>query len=253
MRITVHVGDGEWGRSRPIEWLRDEGLLSDVVTYVHCNTLADDELEMIGASGGSASVAADIELSMGHGWPATGRLLAAGIQPSLSIDVCTLNGGDMFGAMKATIAAERALRNAAAADAGSVVTTLVPSCRDVVEYATIAGARANGLDADTGSLTPGKQADIIVLRTDSAAMLPVNNPYGSIVYSAHPGVVDTVLVGGVAVKRDGHLVADLERVRRLAYDSRDYLFARGADDPAIPGARLGGDWIPEPMKAKTES
>ena len=44
-RITVHVGDGEWGRSRPIAWLRDEGLLSDVVTYVHCNTLADDELE----------------------------------------------------------------------------------------------------------------------------------------------------------------------------------------------------------------
>ena len=83
--------------------------------------------------------------------------------------------------------------------------------------------------------------------------MPVNNPYGSIVYSAHPGVVDTVLVGGVAVKREGHLVADLERVRRLAYDSRDYLFARGADDPAIPGARVGGDWIPEPMKAKTES
>ncbi len=105
----MHVGDGEWGRSRPIAWLRDEGLLSDVVTYVHCNTLADDELEMIGASGGTASVAADIELSMGHGWPATGRLLAVGIQPSLSIDVCTLNGGDMFGAMKATIAAERGL------------------------------------------------------------------------------------------------------------------------------------------------
>jgi 5-methylthioadenosine/S-adenosylhomocysteine deaminase len=251
-RITVHVGDGEWGRSRPIAWLRDEGLLSDVVTYVHCNTLADDELEMIGASGGTASVSADIELSMGHGWPATGRLLAAGIQPSLSIDVCTLNGGDMFGAMKATIAAERALRNAAAADAGTVVTELVPTCRDVVEYATIAGARANGLESKTGSLTPGKQADIIVLRTDSAAMLPVNNPYGSIVYSAHPGVVDTVLVAGVAVKRDGRLVADLERVRGLAYASRDYLFARGAADPSIPGARAGGGWIPEAMVAKTE-
>jgi cytosine/adenosine deaminase-related metal-dependent hydrolase len=249
-RITVHVGDGEWGRTRPIEWLRDEGLLSDLVTYVHCNTLADDELDMIAASGGTASVSADIELSMGHGWPATGRLLAAGIQPSLSIDVCTLNGGDMFGAMKATVAAERALRNAAAADAGTVVDELVPSCRDVVEYATIAGARANGMEARTGSLTPGKRADVIVLSTDSAAMLPVNNPYGSIVYSANPGVVDTVLVDGVVVKRDGRLLADLERVRRLAYESRDYLFARGADDPAIPGARVGGDWTPELMRAK---
>jgi cytosine/adenosine deaminase-related metal-dependent hydrolase len=251
-RITVHVGDGEWGRSRPIAWLRDEGLLSDTVTYVHCNTLADDEFDMIAASGGTASVAADIELSMGHGWPATGRLLAAGIEPTLSIDVCTLNGGDMFGAMKATIAAERALRNAAAVDAGTVVGELVPTCRDVVRYATIAGARANGLDARTGSLTPGKQADIIVLRTDTAGMFPVNNPYGSVVYSAHPGVVDTVLVDGVAVKRDGRLVADLARLRRMADESRDYLFARAADDPAIGDARVGGEWIPEAMQARVE-
>ncbi|HLF42607.1 MAG TPA: amidohydrolase family protein [Acidimicrobiia bacterium] len=253
VRITVHVGDGEWGRSRPIAWLEQSGLLGDDVTYVHCNTLADDELEMIAASGGTASVAADIELSMGHGWPATGRLLAVGIRPSLSIDVCTLNGGDMFGAMKATIAAERALRHAAAVAEGRVLEELRPTTRDVVEFATIEGARAIGLLGRIGTITPGKQADLISLSTRDPAMFPVNNPFGAIVYSAHPGVVENVMVDGRWLKRGGQLVnVDLDGIRRAADESRDYLFARARQDPAIPDARTGGDWFPRPMVAITE-
>lgn len=250
LRISIHVGDGEWGRTRPVAWMREQALLGDDVTYVHCNTLADDELEMIAASGGTASVSADIELSMGHGWPATGRLLAVGVRPSLSIDVCTLNSGDIFGAMRSTIAAERALGNAAAAAKGTVVDALVPSCREVLEFATVEGARATGLLARTGTLAPGKDADLVVLRTDTPGMLPLNNPYGAIVYSAHPGTVDTVLVRGRIVKRSGRLVGvDLDRIRRLAEASRDRIFRRAQDDPVIPGAHLGGTWFPAPMPA----
>jgi 5-methylthioadenosine/S-adenosylhomocysteine deaminase len=251
-RITVHVGDGEWGKSRPIEWLKEVDLLGPDVTYVHCNMLADDELSMIADSGGTASVSADIELSMGHGWPATGRLLAAGVRPSLSIDVTSLNGGDMFGAMKATIATQRALDNAAADAAGEAVERLSLTCRDVIEFATIEGARANGLDHKVGSLTPGKAADIVILRTDQTAMFPVNNPSGSVVYSAHPGTVHTVLVEGKPVKRGGKLVdVDLKRVRRLAYETRDHLFEQASSDPVIADARTGGDWIPGRMAAPT--
>jgi 5-methylthioadenosine/S-adenosylhomocysteine deaminase len=250
LRVSVHVGDGEWGRTRPVAWMREAGLLGDDVTYVHCNTLADDELAMIAGSGGTASVSADIELSMGHGWPATGRLLAAGIRPSLSIDVCTLNSGDMFGAMRSTIASQRALANAEAAARGTVVDALVPSCPDVVGFATVEGARATGLLDRTGSLTVGKDADLIVLSTDSPGMFPLNNPWGAIVYSGHPGTVDTVLVRGNVRKRGGRLVgADLARVRRLAEASRDRLFARAADDPATADAHLGGTWFPAPMTA----
>ena len=253
VRITVHVGDGEWGRSRPIAWLKESGLLGNDVTYVHCNTLADDELVMIAESGGTASVAADVELSMGHGWPATGRLLAVGIRPSLSIDVCTLNGGDMFGAMKATVAAERGLRHAAAVSSGEVLEELMPTTRDVVGFATIEGARATGLIDRTGTITPGKWADLISLNTDDPAMFPVNNPYGSIVYSAHPGVVANVMVAGSWLKRAGTLVgADMTGLRRLAEETRDYLFEQARKDPAIPDARPGGDWFPRPMIARTE-
>lgn len=250
-RITLHVGDGEFGKTRPVAWLKDRDLLGPDATYVHCNMLGDDELRMIADSGGTASVSADIELSMGHGWPATGRLIEAGVRPSLSIDVCTLNGGDMFGAMKATVATERAIRNAEADERGTVVEDLAPSCRDAVAFATVEGARANGLLHKVGTLTPGKEADLIVLRTDSPGMYPVNNPYGAIVYSAHPGVVDTVMVAGNLVKRGGQFVQqDMERLRRLAYETRDYLFEQTKGDGVISDAAPGGKWTPAALRAQ---
>jgi 5-methylthioadenosine/S-adenosylhomocysteine deaminase len=250
-RITVHVGDGEWGKSRPIEWMRENDLLAPDVTYVHCNMLGDDELEMIADSGGTASVAADVELQMGHGWPATGRLLDAGIRPSLSIDVCSSNSGDMFGAMRSTIASQRGRDNGIADEKGiSLVEELRLSCKDVVEFATVQGARACGIDGKVGSLTPGKEADLIAIATDTLSLTPMNNPWGAVVYAAHPGNVDTVIVAGRVVKRDGKLLdADVERVRRLALETRDYLLEQAASDPAIADARVGGDWIPEQVRA----
>jgi 5-methylthioadenosine/S-adenosylhomocysteine deaminase len=74
-RVTVHNGDGEWGKRRPVAWMRDHGMLSDKITHVHCSSLAPDEFQMIADSGGSASISADVEAQMGLGWPATGRLL----------------------------------------------------------------------------------------------------------------------------------------------------------------------------------
>jgi 5-methylthioadenosine/S-adenosylhomocysteine deaminase len=248
-RITVHVGDGEWGKSRPIAWMNDRGMLGDDVTYVHCNTLADDELRLIADSGGTASVSADIETQMGHGWPATGRLLDVGIRPSLSIDVCISNGGDMFHAMKTTISTQRALDNAAEDKPGEQAGVKL-SCQDVLEFATIEGARANGLDAKVGSLTPGKDADVLIVRADSLAMRPLNNPVAALVYSGHAGMVDTILVKGKVVKRNGVLTdVNARRVRELAEQTRDHLLATAASDPLISDARLGGGWMPGTVAA----
>jgi 5-methylthioadenosine/S-adenosylhomocysteine deaminase len=248
LRITVHVGDGELGKTRPIEWLRDEGLLNDRTTYVHCNTLGDDELRMIADSGGTASVAADVEMQMGHGWPATGRLLDAGIRPSLSIDVCSSIGGSMFSLMRSALGTQRALDNAALDAAGGTLSGGEPlrlGCRDVIEFATIEGARACGLDRKVGSLTPGKAADIILVRTDAICMTPLNNPAGALVYNAHVGLVDTVLIDGRVVKRGGELVAaDAKRARRLALETREHLLDEALKDPAISDIALGGSWIP---------
>lgn len=249
-RITVHVGDGEWGKSGPVTWLHAEGFTGPEMTYVHCNTITDDEIAIIAATGGTASVAADIETQMGHGWPATGRLLRAGIRPSLSIDVCTSNGGDMFHAMKTTISTQRALDNAALEEAGTAPERLELRCRDVVEFATLQGAIANGLDDKIGTLTPGKQADIIMIRATDLSMLPRNNPYGAIVYSAHAGMVDDVLVRGEFVKRHGSLVSvDVPRIKRLADASHEYLFNAARNKDVIKDAVPGGTWMPSALRA----
>ena len=230
LRITCHFGDGEWGKNRPVAALNEKGLLGPTMTFVHCNTLADDELQMMADHGVSASISPDIELQMGHGWPATGRLLDHGIRPSLSIDVCSSNGGHLFGTMRATIGTQRGFDNEAARDAGKASVDLIETtCRDVLEFATIDGARACGLDSKIGSLTVGKRADIILVRTDTFGMTPLNNPIGQFVYNAHPGLVDTILVDGKVVKRDGKMLnLDEARVRRLATEARDDIMrARG--------------------------
>jgi 5-methylthioadenosine/S-adenosylhomocysteine deaminase len=245
IRISCHAGDGEWGKGRPIAQLSEHGLLGPTQTYVHCNSLADDELAMMADAGCTASISPDIELQMGHGWPATGRLLEAGIRPSLSIDVCCSNGGHLFGTIRATIGTQRGFDNANAGEGG--LKELKLTCRDALEFATIEGARAVGMDGKIGSLTPGKRADVILIRTDNFGMTPLNNPIGAVVYNAHPGLVDTVLVDGQVVKRDGTLVGvDVAGVRRLAIEARDDILRRanGAN-----GARLGGDWIPKPYEA----
>jgi 5-methylthioadenosine/S-adenosylhomocysteine deaminase len=246
LSVTLHVGDGEWGRSRPVTRMKQRGLLGPDMTYVHCNTVKDDELVDIARSGGSASIAPDIEMQMGHGWPATGRLLDAGVRPGLSIDTCVSNGGHMFGTMRATLATQRAIDNdvPGASDLAAVSLT----SRDVLSFATLDGARTCHLDHKVGSLTPGKQADIVIVDATDLGLTPMNNPVGQLVYAAHPGQVETVLVAGLVVKADGKLLGSVsESARRLGTQARDRVFARAAATSALVDAATGGRWMPSPL------
>lgn len=239
LRITVHTGSGRWGKVRPIEQLRSRGLLGADTTYVHCNSLTDDELKLIADSGGTVSISPEVEMHMGHGYPATGRLLACGVRPSLSVDVVTGVGGDLFGTMRVCLAAERARANDEALANDTQLDKLDPTTDDVLGFATIEGARACGLDAKTGSLTPGKDADIVLLRCDQPNLIPLNNPDASAVLAATPANVDTVLVAGRIVKQHGALVdVDTDRIRSLAEAARDRLFSR-LNVPA------GQEWYPD--------
>ncbi len=249
LRITMHVGDGEWGRSRPVEVLHANGLTGDDITYVHCNTLSGEELMIIADTGGTASVAADVESQMGHGWPATGRLLEAGIRPSLSIDVCSSTSGDMFGAMKTTISLQRALDNSRTENADGRAGVAL-ECADVIEFATLRGAIATGLAHEVGSISVGKAADIVLLDTHRLETTPLNNAVGAVVYSGHVGLVDTVLIDGRIVKLDGRLTRpDLETVLARATRARDELFERAQRQEATASARLGGAWKPAAVSA----
>lgn len=209
LRSSVHfVSDGT---ARPIAEMHAAGLLRDTTTVVHANGISDDELRMLADAGASVSVSPDVELKMGFGWPMTGRMLAAGLRPTFSIDDCPSAGGDMFATMRTAFVVQRGL------DGGL-------NSRDVLEFATVDGAKACGLDA--GSLTPGKAADIILLRKDDPSVFPFTNPAGTIVAAGHPGLVDTVLVAGRVVKRDGALVGvDLPALQARLLESRDRIAA----------------------------
>jgi 5-methylthioadenosine/S-adenosylhomocysteine deaminase len=239
LRITVHTGSGRWGQMRPISQLASRDLLGPDTTYVHCNSLADNELRLIADSGGTVSISPEVEMHMGHGYPATGRLLACGVRPSLSVDVVTGVGGDLFGTMRVCLAAERSRINDEALAEDRTVDELHPRTPDVLAFATIEGARACGLDSVTGSLAPGKQADLVMLRNDAANLFPLNNPIASAVLAATPANVDTVLVAGRVVKRHGALVGvDVPRIRALAERARDRLFTTLSVAP-------GREWFPD--------
>jgi 5-methylthioadenosine/S-adenosylhomocysteine deaminase len=242
--ITIHAGDGQWAmKRRPVEIMAERDMLGPDVTYVHCNCLSDHELELIAESGGSASMAPEVEMHMGHGYPATGRLLDHGIAPTLSIDVVTGIGGDMFGVMRCTLAAERARRHQIALDNNEEITSLDLTIDDVFQFATINGARACKLDDRTGSLTPGKAADIIIVETDSTNVVPMNNPLGSLVLACYPANVDTVLVAGNVVKRFGKLSnVDMDRVRALADASRDHIFTGTQLEPGFDWRIDSSEW-----------
>jgi 5-methylthioadenosine/S-adenosylhomocysteine deaminase len=201
--------------------------------------LADDELDAIAAAGGRASVSPEVEANMGHGPAATTRLRSRGIPTGLSVDVCTNVGGDLFGAMRAALALERGTAHAAALAEGRALDRLPLSAADLLTMATIEGARACGLDDRVGSLEPGKQADVLLLRTDTPSLAPVSDPVAAVVLAAGVRDVDGVLVAGRWVKRDGRYVhRDVPAVIDAAAASQRYLLDGVRDeDWCPPGAR----------------
>jgi cytosine/adenosine deaminase-related metal-dependent hydrolase len=240
----VHVGDGAWGKGRPVAWLAERGLLGEDVICSHCNSLADDEFQMMADSGCSASMTPEIELQMGHGWPVTGRLLKVGMRPTIGIDIATCNSGHLFQVMRTVLLLERAWAHDRADRNGEEVERLPIDTQDAIEIATINGAKALRLDHRIGSLTPGKDADIVMIRADNLEMAPLNNPVGAVVLAGHPGLVDSVWVAGRAVKREGKLVGvDERRVIEELTRSRDYVLSKA-------GVKPGERFTPAPYQAK---
>ena len=160
---------------------------------------------------------------MGHGMVPIQKFLDHGLRPSLSVDVEIHMPNDMFTRMRSVISLQHALVYDRVLGGQRNVPGLITT-RDVLEFATIEGARANGLADEVGTLTPGKEADIIMLRTDRIDVMPVNDPIGAVVWGMDTSNVDSVFVAGKALKRKGQLVGvDLDKLQKLVYESRDYV------------------------------
>jgi 5-methylthioadenosine/S-adenosylhomocysteine deaminase len=214
------------GNSEALEQLGKAGLMRADNEYIHCVRLSQAAWKYIADTGGKVSIATPIEMQMRHGMPPIQTALDYGIRPSLSVDVETNMAADMFTVMRSTFTLHRTLLNERAL-AGEQKLPPLLTCRDVLEMATIDGARVSHLDHKVGSLTPGKEADIIMLRTDAINVAPLNNVPGAIVTLMDTSNVDTVLIAGKVMKRGGKLVGvDLNKIRRTVEASRDAVLAR---------------------------
>jgi len=225
-RISVHVGVGTFGKHGKVGEVGQTGLYGPDTTFIHCTTLNDTEIQMIVDTGSTVSLSSPVEMMMGHGRVPIQRFLDRGLRPSLSVDVETNVPNDMFTQMRTLSSLQHAMlfdrKLAGEENLPPFLTT-----RDVLEFATIEGARANGLEAKTGSLTPGKEADVIMLRTDKANIFPINDPIGAVVWGMDTSNVDSVFVAGKALKRNGQLLnVDLNTVKGMAYESRDYVISK---------------------------
>lgn len=228
MVCSMHVGGGPMRTPDGFRRLVAEGLIGPRVNIVHGNNLGEDQLRPLVDHGASVTVTPECELQMGFGDCLTGRLRSLGSAPSIGSDVESSLGSDMFTNMRMALQAQRNVDNKRViGTTGKAPERISITCREALEWATIAGARMVGLDHRIGSLAPGKQADIVLLRADDLNMTPVIDPIRSIVLHAGAANVDTVLIGGRVVKRHGNLLyPDLARRKAELVAASTALLAR---------------------------
>jgi 5-methylthioadenosine/S-adenosylhomocysteine deaminase len=204
--------------------------------FIHMTGMSDMAWQAVKDAGAHVSLAVPIEMNMRHGTPPILKTLSLGIQPSLSTDVEVTLTADMFTQMRATMNLQRALVNQAVL--GSQPTEVNPypppppgtprllRTQDVLRYATIEGARDLRLDHKVGSLTPDKEADIIILDAEAINVVPLNNVPGAVVSLMERSNVETVIVAGKVRKWKGRLLdVNLNKLRRELEASRDFLFS----------------------------
>ena len=223
--ISTHVGMA--GTSGAILTLERFKLLGADVNYAHGNMLTDEELDLIAKSRGTLSLTPSTDMLMQFGtFPGTGRALERGITCGFGIDTICSAGNDLFSEMRLALAAERSRANAAALARGERVPTVALHQRDMLRLATIDGARVWNMQGEVGSLTPGKQADVTVIDMRSPHLDGYGDCIATMVLGAGPADVETVIVGGDIVKRDGQLVGEhVGKARKLMLESRDRIRA----------------------------
>ncbi|MCY1206044.1 5'-deoxyadenosine deaminase [compost metagenome] len=222
------------------------------VTLVHCNLWQDEPVAQIGANnvtsrawqilaerGGHASISPLIEMQMRHGMPPFQLCLNYGILPSLSPDIEANMTANPFSLMRSAYTLQRGLANDLVyvlSDPGHLSVPQLVTSRQVIEMMTVAGAAGSGLLDKVGTLTPGKEADIVILDANTINTAPMNNVPGTIVTLMESRNVRDVLIAGKVVYRNGKLVGwDTGKLVRDINKARDRILAR-INGPALVGS-----------------
>ncbi|CAH1662602.1 MULTISPECIES: amidohydrolase family protein [unclassified Chelatococcus] len=260
---SAHV----WGQSGRLvadgyRQLAREGLISPRHNVVHGNYLADDELDILIDAGASFTSAPTVELRAHVREPLSVRIRRRGLRPSIGVDCEALACDRMLDALRFTLQAHRLFNNqalvramttggAAVPDAaGSVVRQVSLTTREVLEWGTIDNARALGIDHKVGSLTVGKQADILLVRADGGHVVPARDPPQVLIQLAQNRDIDTVFIAGRIVKQGGRVLhSHYERATAAADNLASRLFSSLPPDlrlrcalgpePSVTAAQVG--------------
>lgn len=209
---TAHVG-ANWALPTGIAELAAAGVLDPSFVLAHATTLSDEDWKLAAEAGVKVSTSPQTELAMGMGRLAVDRITRLGLAPTLGVDVVSLASGDLWSQARLALTFTRWARSEPVTESGQDVATVSPSAAEAVAWATSNGAEALGLGRLTGSLTPGKQADLVVVGGAGPGSRPVHDPAGQLVFQTTAAQVESVLVAGRFVKRDGVLVGvDLPRL-----------------------------------------
>jgi cytosine/adenosine deaminase-related metal-dependent hydrolase len=261
---TNQLGSQPGGPGTPFRGIGPDNL------FIHMTGMSDIGWSAVRAQGAQVSLAVPIEMNMRHGMPPILRLQRLGIEPSLSVDVEVTLTADFFTQMRSMMNQQRMLVNQITLDGGAGSANGLPNpldwginssppsmagqwppfpngtvpapltTRDVLRFATINGAKALGLDRKTGSLTVGKEADIIILDATRINVAPLNQVPGAVVSLMDRTNVETVIVAGKIRKWKGQLLdnstgapMDLRGLRAQLTSSRDYLFQQYINNPFV--------------------
>jgi cytosine/adenosine deaminase-related metal-dependent hydrolase len=224
---SFHVACAKHGpRPQSMQSLASQGLLGPDINLVHANFLTPEEFRVIADKGASISITPEVEMQMGLGLPPTEAALAARARINIGTDVVTGVSTDMFTQMRFLLQTQRALTNDQFHKQEKMPNKLTMTAKQVLEMVTIKSAECFGLDKRLGSLAPGKEADITLIRKSDLNMRAAADPISAVVLHAGVANVDTVIVGGNILKRNGKLlIRDLPRKLEDLDRSSERLYA----------------------------
>lgn len=234
--VTSH-----WYEGSLLRGLREKGLLRANMVFTHCNHFSPEDFQMVAEIGAGVCSTPDTELGMGLGFPVQQRALAAKVNAVFGVDICSNIAGDILSQVRLALQSQRW---ANVAPTGQLPKTMSVKARDYVHMITQGGANAIGMGREIGSLTPGKRADLVLVRTDGINMVPAHDPIGALVFYANPSDIDTVLIAGRLVKKDGVLQGiDWPSLRARLTESRRRIDARFSQVPFDRVRTVFGDLL----------
>ncbi|WP_375000935.1 amidohydrolase family protein [Aeromicrobium sp. CTD01-1L150] len=217
--VSLDVMFGRGASHAILAWQR-QGLLGPHLESIHSTALSADAWAAMRDHGVTVALAptSDAQIGLEDAVPPVDEALAHGIRPGLSVDVEVALASDMFTQMRALLTIQR--MRAVNAAYGTEQDVVRITTRDVLDFATVSGARTLRLDDRTGSITPGKQADLIVVDAEAINTMPLHDPVGTLVLGADRSNITSVWVAGQVRKWDGGLIGvDIDALRTRVHDS----------------------------------